>query len=71
MLLRLAVPTEVLKNGPQFFMVCGAFSLPRPASVQIYRKKRREQKAIVQVIKDCQSYCTRETQARKRRAVKR
>ena len=25
MLLGLVVPTEVLKNGPQFSMVCGAF----------------------------------------------
>ena len=66
MLLRLVVPTGVFKNGPQFSMVCGAFSLPWPASIRIYWKKRKKK-----VIKDCQSYCTGETQARERRVVKR
>ena len=39
--------------------------------LNLLEKKECLHKKIVQVIKDCQSYCTGETQARERRVVKR
>ena len=56
MLLRLVVPTEVLKNGPQFSMVCGAVFTPvTNIYASLLEKKKRLLKTILQVIKDCQS----------------
>ena len=72
MLLRLVVPTEVFKKWTSiFYGLWSVFTTVTNIYACLLEKKKRLLKTILQVIKDCQSYCTPKTQARKRRAVKR